>query len=207
MTGTQFQSIEAKKADNQFPIEPAITKRWSARAFSSKPIEQSELNRLFEAARWTASSMNEQPWIYLYALAADKENFQRYFDCLMMGNQLWCKYAKVLVLSLAKKNFEKTGTPNRHYMHDVGAANTQLLIQAAAQDIYGHMLGGFDMQKTIETFSIPDHLEPVCFIALGYLDHHEILEEPFKSRELAKRSRIPISEFVFNADLPKYKKP
>ena len=48
-------------------------------------------------------------------------------------------------------------------MHDVGAANTQLLLQAAHQEIYGHIMGGFDMDKTIETFDIPENLEPVCF--------------------------------------------
>lgn len=81
-------------------------------------------------------------------------------------------------------------------MHDAGAANTQLLLQAAHQDIYGHMMGGFDMEKTIETFNIPENIEPVCFMVLGYLDKAETLEEPFKSRETAPRNRKSVEEFA-----------
>lgn len=177
-------------------VHPLLAKRWSARAFNGKPISQTELNTLFEAASWSASSMNEQPWKYLFAHKQHKESFEKMWSCLLPGNQPWTTKGSVLILSLAEKNFDYKNRPNRHYMHDVGAANTQLLLQAAHQEIYGHMMGGFDMEKTIETFDIPENLEPVCFMVLGYLDEAETLEEPFKSRETAPRNRKPVEEFV-----------
>jgi len=177
-------------------VHPLLAKRWSARAFNGKPISQTELNTLFEAASWSASSMNEQPWKYLYAHKQNKKSFEKMWSCLLPGNQAWTTKGSVLILSLAEKNFDYKNRPNRHYMHDVGAANTQLLLQAAQQEIYGHMMGGFDMDKTIETFDIPENLEPVCFMVLGYLDEAETLEEPFKSRETAPRNRKPVDEFV-----------
>jgi nitroreductase len=191
-----------KTPATRYPVNELLLKRWSARAFSDQPITPDTLNTLFEAASWAASSMNEQPWIYLYAHRQDTENFQRFHDCLMPGNQLWAQNAAVLVLSLARKNFLGNGKPNRHSLHDVGAANTTLLLQAAHEDIYGHMMGGFDMARTIETFHLPENIEPACFIALGHLSHPDTLDEPFRSRELAPRSRKSLDEIVFENKLP-----
>jgi len=177
-------------------IAENIRKRWSIRSFAETPVADDNVKILFEAARWSASSMNEQPWKFLYAHKADAEAFHRFFDCLVPGNREWCKDAAVLVLSLAKKQFNSNGKPNRHAMHDVGAANSTLLIQAAELDIYGHMLGGFDMQKTIDTFQLDDQWEVACFIALGYADAPDRLEEPFKTREVTPRQRKPLNEVV-----------
>lgn len=191
-----MKSIEIKTQNTPQEVHQLLTKRWSARAFSDQKISANNLKSLFEAAAWSASSMNEQPWKYLYASRNNSKQFKKFFDCLMVGNQKWANKADVLILSLAQKNFTRTNSFNRHFLHDAGAANTQLLLQAASLDIYGHMMGGFDMEKTIATFNLPDDLEPVCFIALGYLDEAETLEEPFKTRELTERSRKSVSEFV-----------
>jgi len=180
-------------------IHPLLAKRWSARAFSNKTIEKEKLKTVFEAATWAASSMNEQPWLYHFAIKADTKAFNKFWSCLLPGNQPWAKNAAVIILSLAKKNFAHKNRPNRHALHDVGAANSQLLLQAAHYDIYGHMMGGFDMDKTIETFNLPDDVEPVCFMVLGYLDKPETLEEPFKSREVEPRSRKTLEEVVFQS--------
>ena len=42
------------------PIETLILDRWSPRAMSGEPIDEPELSRLFEAARWAPSTYNEQ---------------------------------------------------------------------------------------------------------------------------------------------------
>lgn len=194
-TAIQLESTTAKEATTQYPVHEFIRQRWSARSFSERPIEYDTLMTLLEAASWASSSMNEQPWVYLYAHKGEPA-FQQMFDCLLPGNR-WADGAQVLLLSLARKNFASNGNHNRHALHDVGAANMTLLLQAASMDIFGHQMGGFDMQKAIETFQIPDDLEVVCFISLGYLDAPEKLEEPFRTRELTPRKRKDLSEFVF----------
>jgi len=96
---------------------------------------------------------------------------------------------------LAKRNFERNGEPNRHAMHDLGAANTTLLLQAATMGILGHMMGGFDMKKCHEMFEIDaDVWEISCLTVLGYPDVPEKLSEPFRTRETTARSRKPINE-------------
>ncbi|GAA4417913.1 hypothetical protein GCM10023187_50780 [Nibrella viscosa] len=189
-----------KEAHTQYPVAAFIRNRWSPRAFSSQAIPQDELNTLFEAASWASSAMNEQPWLFVYAHRGD-EAFQKFADALLPGNKAWAQHAAVLVLTLAHKNYTANGTPNKYYLHDTGAATANLMLQAAELAIYGHIMGGFDRQKTIETFDLPEHIEPVSFIALGYLGNPEELAEPFKSREHAPRHRKELSEFVHKHDL------
>jgi nitroreductase len=50
-----------------------VAKRWSPRAYSGQSVEKEKLLTVFEAARWAASSFNEQPWRFIIAT---KENSQ-----------------------------------------------------------------------------------------------------------------------------------
>lgn len=178
-----------------YPINGLFTERWSARAFASQPIADQTLMSLFEAASWAASSMNEQPWLYYYVHKED-DNFQKFVECLLPGNAGWAQHAAVLLLSLAKKTFAGNGAINRHALYDTGAANTNLMLQATEHGLTGHQMGGFDYDKTREVFQLPEDIEPVVFIALGYPGLPEQLEEPFKSRETMPRTRKPVAAFA-----------
>lgn len=185
-----------KQPDTTHSIAPLIAQRWSARAFADQFLAEDTMEKLFEAASWSASSMNEQPWRYLYAHKGTPA-FERMLTILMDGNKPWAKDAAVLMISLAKRHFDRNGKPNRHHMHDVGAANTTLLLQAAEEGILGHMMGGFHMQEAIETFDIDQEAwEIACFIALGYPGSADSLEEPYAGREKAPRSRKEVSAFT-----------
>ena len=83
-------------------------------------------------------------------------------------------------------------------MHDVGAANAHLALEARAHNVFTHFIGGFDKNKSKEVFNLPEGFEPIACIALGYLGSPEQLGEPLKDRELVSRSRKPISELVLN---------
>jgi nitroreductase len=186
-----------------YPVNEFIRKRWSPRSFANKTIPQETLDQLFEAASWAPSSVNEQPWRYLFAHKGEPA-FEKMVACLVPGNQPWAKNAQVLVLTLAKTIFVYNGAtlPNKYSFYDSGAANSQLLLEAASHDIYGHLMGGFDHEKTKTTFHIPEGFEVVVFMALGYLGSPEALEEPFKTREITPRSRKNITEFTFHGHLP-----
>jgi len=182
-----------KEAKTIYPVHELIAKRWSARAFSNKAVSKEELFTLLEAASWASSSINEQPWSYLYSFNGT-DGFNTMWECLSQGNQPWVKNASVLLMCIAHKKFHKNGEPNRHYMHDTGMANANLLTQATSMGIFCHLLGGYDRDKTDEIFSISQDDEVVCFIALGYLGDGGQLEEPYKTREVTPRSRKPLEQ-------------
>ncbi|MBG8554148.1 nitroreductase family protein [Hymenobacter guriensis] len=190
-----------KHAPTTYPVHDLIRKRWSPRAFASYPVAPETLNQVFEAASWAASAMNEQPWRYVYAHHADTEAFQKMVDCLLPGNQPWARHAPVLVLALAKTDLGN-GTPNGAALHDLGMANANLMLEATALGLHGHFMGGFDRDKARQAFQLPENLQPVVMLALGYLGEAEQLEEPFLSREKAPRQRNPLADFTFHTQLP-----
>ena len=187
-----------KPAATDHPVHDFIVKRWSPRAFSEKPVPPEVLRSLFEAARWAASSYNDQPWSYIVATSDDEKNYSKMLGVLMDMNALWAKQAPVLAISVARQNFKHNGTPNRVALHDVGAANAQLTMEATSRGLLVHQMAGFHLDKAREVFGIPAGWEPVSAIAIGYPGDPETLPEKLREPELALRTRKPLSEFVMS---------
>jgi nitroreductase len=186
-----------KPAPTQYPIHDLLARRWSPHAFDSRPVEPEKLHHLFEAARWAASSFNEQPWNYIIAIKQNPEEFQQMLECLVEGNRPWASTAPVLVISVASTKFARNGTPNCHAFHDTGAASAHLTMQATAEGLFVHQMAGFDAQKARRTYQIPEGYDPVAAMAIGYPGDINTLPEPLKQRTLSPRSRKPIDQFVF----------
>ncbi|HVS80283.1 MAG TPA: nitroreductase family protein [Pyrinomonadaceae bacterium] len=186
-----------KPAETQYPIEEILRRRWSPRAFADRAVEPEKLQSLFEAARWAASSFNEQPWNFIVATKEKQEEHARLLSCLVEGNQRWARLAPVLMVSVAKLNFDKTGKPNRHAFHDVGLAMGNMLVQATALGLFVHQMAGFAPEKVREIYGVPDGFEPVAAMAIGYGLAVDELPDPLREQELGARSRKPINSFVF----------
>ena len=189
--------IEEKVASTEYPVINLIKNRWSPRALSSDPVEEEKIMSLLEAARWAPSCFNEQPWNFILFKKEIQDEFNNVIDVLSPRNQLWAKNAPLIMLSVAKTNFERNGKMNRHALHDVGAAVTNLTLQATSMGLYVHQMAGFDSEKTKQLFNIPEGYEPVSAIAIGYYGNVEDLSDEFKKSETANRRRKPVSDFVF----------
>jgi nitroreductase len=187
-----------KSSQFEFPVADLIEQRRSRRAYSSEPIEPEKIASLFEAARWAPSSMNEQPWAYLYATKDQPELWNKLVDALNESNQVWAKEAPLLILSMARKTHIRNGAVNVSARYDVGAANAFLSMQATHFGLNVHQMGGFDRQKTVESFNIPETHEPIVIMAIGYLGDSENLSENLKQREVAPRERFTQEFFVTN---------
>lgn len=183
------------------PVLDVILNRRSIRAFADIPVDDEKIKALLEAARWAPSAMNEQPWVYVYAKTADKELYQAIAESLLPGNKLWAGKAPLLIVSLARKNFVDSGSHNGSALHDTGMANYALSIQATALGLHTHMMGGFNHDVLKERLHLPENLQPVVIIAVGYEGSPESLPEALKQRELAARKRKLQTEFAFNQPL------
>jgi nitroreductase len=186
-----------KPAEPQYPIHELIRRRWSPRAFSSRPVEPEKLRSLLEAARWAASCFNEQPWAFLLATSDQPTEYERMLRCLVEGNQQWAYQAPVLMISVMKQKFERNAKPNRTAQHDVGLAVANLVIQAMTLDLWVHQMAGIQLQKIRETYGIPEGFDPVAGIAIGYAGEPETLPEKFREQEFGPRARKTLPEFVF----------
>ncbi len=186
-----------KIADAAHEIDDVFRTRWSPRAFADKPVEPQKIRRMLEAARWTMSSYNEQPWRYVIATKDDPEAYDALLNCLIDGNQEWARLAPVLMMSFVKTTFDRNDEDNRCAEHDVGAASAALTFQATSMGLYVHQMAGIRPEVARETYDVPEDVEPMAGLAVGYLGDPDRLPEGRRAAERRPRSREPLSAFVF----------
>jgi len=178
-------------------LNKAIQNRWSPRAFSDKEVTREMIDLLFEAARWAPSAMNEQPWKYYFVHRNNHKIFSDIVDILTGINPVWAQHAQVLIISVVKKNYDYQNRPNKSALHDLGAANVSIAIQAAEMGLQVHQMGGFDKIKAAEYLQLDfENFEPVTVIAVGFQGDADLLTEDLKLRELQPRKRKQIEEIV-----------
>lgn len=191
-----FNSHETKKGKNKM-VHELISKRYSTRAFADTNVEDSKIKLLFEAARWSPSSRNEQPWRFIYAEKADTEGHKKIADLLSDSNKIWAENAPLLILTIARIDSEITKQLNRSAFYDLGGAVANLTVQGISMGLFVHQMGGFNGLKARDVFSIPDNYEPVTILAVGYKGDAVFLPETLQKREFAPRIRKDLEQIVF----------
>jgi nitroreductase len=186
-----------KQATPDWPIHELIANRWSPYGFTDRLVPTDELRSLFEAARWAASSYNEQPWSYIVATKEHLEDFERLLSCLVEGNQAWAKAVPVLALGCTSLSFNRNQKPNAAALHDLGLASANLCLEATARGISVHQMIGIIPEKARQVYRIPEGVQPLTGLAMGYAADPATLPEAFKQRDLAPRKRKSLAEFVF----------
>jgi nitroreductase len=190
------ERIVANMAKTDHPISEIIAKRWSARAFSTRPVEFSKLLSILEAARWAPSSRNEQPWRYIVFTNANPEMLKKAQSVLKEINN-YAKRAPILICAITKKIYSDNASPNRLHFHDLGGANENMFLEAFNQGLIMHEMGGFDVQRAKEIFDVSNDYEIGIMIAIGYQDAYHVLPERLRHKSFTPRERKPLSEIVF----------
>ncbi|MBI3866546.1 MAG: nitroreductase family protein [Planctomycetia bacterium] len=186
------------KIQNDHPIHELIAARWSPYAYSDRPVPVDSLQSLFEAARWAASSYNEQPWSYIVASKDDPAGYEKVLSCLVEGNQAWAKIAPVLAIGCTSLKFARNGQPNAAALHDLGQSSAQLALEAASRGLAVHQMIGILPDRARELFQVPEGVQPLTGLTIGYPGDPKSLPEQIGSRDAARRGRKPLSEFVFS---------
>jgi nitroreductase len=184
-------------APNRYPIHELMRLRFSGRSFDPKPVETEKILSILEAACWAPSSSNEQPWAFVVGVKGEKDGWDAILGSLMEANRAWARMAPVMVLACARKSYARGGQPNAHSWYDLGAACENLHLEAVAQGLRTHPMGGFDPNKARESLGLPKDVDPVAVIAMGYAAPPDELMEPYKERETAPRKRKPFEESVY----------
>jgi nitroreductase len=196
-TSLRNAMMNTKKAVTDYPIQPVLAERWSPYGFEDRAVSEAELRSLFEAARWAASSYNEQPWNYLVATKENLHEFGQLLSCLVEANKAWAKAAPVLVLGVVSLRFAKNNKDNRAAVHDLGLAAGNLLVEATARGLSVHQMIGILPDKAREVYQIPENYEAWTAMAIGYKADPAKLPDALKERDLASRQRKSLSEFLF----------
>ena len=112
------------------------------------------------------------------------------------ANQVWARNAAALIVSLVHLRTPKGGM-NRFAHHDVGMANATLLLQAQTMDVYGRMMGGYNMEAVRNVLQVPDDHDVSAIIAVGYRGEIDEADEAMKERERKPRTRKNLEQFAF----------
>jgi nitroreductase len=199
MTLSAIEVNALKQAPAVDDLLPAVLSRWSPRSFAVRDVSPTDLKKVFEAARWAASSYNEQPWRFLVG-TRNSLTYNKIFSTLIGFNKGWAAAAPVLILGVASTKFTHNGTDNRYALYDLGAASSYLTLQAAALGFSSHQMAGYDQDAARQTLEIPEGYALGSVIALGYqgepsaLAHQELV-----ALETAPRTRKPLTEFVLSS--------
>ena len=103
----------------------------------------------------------------------------------------------MLALGCTSLNFARNDKPNAAAVHDLGLASASLTLEATARGLFVHQMIGILPDKARELYRIPEGVQPVTGLAIGYAAHPDTLPEKYRERDLAPRGRRPLAEFVF----------
>jgi nitroreductase len=195
LTATEVHKL--KKAPPAEGVLPVIRERWSARSFSEREVSPETLRKVFEAARWAASSGNVQPWRFVVGLKGS-ETHEKIAGTLAGANKAWAPKAPVLILGTALAVSTK-GAANPYALYDLGAASSYLTLQAAELGMTTHQMAGYDHEAARQALAIPEEYALGSVIALGYQGEPEALgDSTLIERETTPRTRKPLEEIVFS---------
>lgn len=181
-----------------YPILELFLARRSPYAFDpARSVDAATVHALFEAARWTMSSYNAQPWRYIVGIRGDgTATWQKIHDCLVEGNQPWAQNAPVLALGLAKMTFDHNGKPNAAAEHDLGAASAFLTVEAVSRGLSVHQMIGIDPDRVIATFAPGPDIKPLTGLAIGYRGEPGHIPQAYAERDLKPRQRLTQGEIL-----------
>ncbi|MGD0482025.1 MAG: nitroreductase family protein [Terracidiphilus sp.] len=198
MSLTASEVHKLKKAPPVEGVLPIFHQRWSARSFNEREVSPEALRMVFEAARWAASSSNEQPWRFLVGRRGT-ETFKKIYESLGGFNRDWAGRAPVLILGVAHTRFSKNATENHYALFDLGAATSYLTLQAAELGMTTHQMAGYDHDAARQALGIPEEYALGSVIALGYQGEPAALgNATLIERETSARTRKPLDEIVFS---------
>lgn len=180
---------------HQFSVMDVLEQRWSPRAFDrDEVLDENRLGPAFEAARWSPSSGNSQPWTFMVGFRGD-DVFQTIVGTMASGNQVWAEHAGAVVANIASV-VDAEGNPQSHAVYDLGQAVAHFSVQATAEGLMVHQMGGFDAQTLGRELELDSSQRVVTLMSIGSMGDPAELPEKLQLREAQPRSRKSLSEIV-----------
>jgi nitroreductase len=187
-----------RTAATDAPILDVLAERWSTRIFDpASVIDEAALASALEAARWTPTGANSQAWRLIVARRGT-EAHAKVMESLMGFNSAWAGDAAVLVVFIAETT--RDGEPMIWAQYDAGQVAAHFTIQAHADGLSTHQMGGFHREVISKEFGLSDDFTPITVMAVGELGDIRTVSEELQQRENAPRVRRPALESLIVND-------
>ncbi|PZX17086.1 nitroreductase [Palleronia aestuarii] len=191
-----MKASKSRRSDH--PVDPMFLERWSPRAFAPETMPKADLLTILEAARWSASAFNIQPWRFVWA-RRETPDWDRLLGLLVEKNRDWAKNASAIVIVLSdslRRREGKEDAPSGTHAFDTGLAAASLVLQAQALGWWAHGMEGIDKARTLEEVNAPEGYEVQVAFALGRRGEPDDLPENLRERE-APSDRLPLGAIAF----------
>ncbi|NLM37479.1 MAG: nitroreductase [Firmicutes bacterium] len=158
----------------------ALTKkRYSVRKFKDQPVEREKLLQVLEAARNAPSACNLQPWHFI--VVTEEKLKSEVAQCYARD---WFKKAPVVIVACGDHAASwKRADGKDHCDVDLAIAIEHLALAAADLGLGTCWVCAFDARRCHEVLALPDNLEVIALLPLGYPDEETIPEKTRKSLE------------------------
>lgn len=177
-------------------LHRVLASRRSRRAFADRPVEREKIERMIEAARWSPSSGNRQPWRFVIVEKADPSR-SAVEEALNRGNA-WARKAPVLIVSGARRADGTVEEAREYFHHDTGLATMALVLRGVDQGLLVHPMVGWKEALLRAALSLPDDFCPIAVTAVGYAGRHEDLDDETRKKDERPRVRKEPGEIAFS---------
>ena len=140
-------------------------KRYSVRSYHPLAIEQEKLDYVLQCARLAPSAVNFQPW--KLQLITNKKEMDAVKQCY---NRSWFETVSTCIIIYKNKEQEwvRKQDQKAHGDIDVAIITEHICLAAAEQGLGTCWICNFNREELFNQFEIPEYLEPVVIIPIGY---------------------------------------
>lgn len=141
-----------------------VAGRYSVRSYSDRPVERQKLERILDAARLAPSAKNMQECRYV--VVTDPKKREQLAQASF--NQRFVAQAPVVIVCCSDTDRSEMRCGHPRYTIDSGIAIEHLALAATAEGLGSCWIGSFDPQKVREILSIPEEIEVMELLPIGY---------------------------------------
>lgn len=142
-----------------------ISERRSVRQYLATEVEQEKIDYVMECARLAPSAANFQPWKFLIVKSPEaKALLQKCYPAA------WFAAAPVYIVALGDTNlsWKRSFDGKDHYDVDIAIALEHMVLAATEQGLGTCWVCNFDADMCHKLLSLPNNLNPVAIIPIGY---------------------------------------
>jgi nitroreductase len=136
----------------------AIQERQSIRAYQDKPIPREKIEKILEAGRLAPSAVNREPWHFITVTVVEKRK--------ALSKGLYAKFIAQAPLAIVVCG-DKKASPD-WYAVDAALAVENMVLAAVNEGLGTCIVGSFTEKDVKELLKIPNNLEVIVIIAVGY---------------------------------------